>query len=264
MYLKVQDQLLRPVELEQQPLRIVSVVPSQTELLFGLGLSAERVVGITRFCTHPEAETKKIAKVGGTKQLDIEKIKNLRPDLILANKEENTREQIELLMQVAPVWVSNVSTLEEAFEMIEAIGQLTGTGPKAKSLVEAIRANFNELPKRKPLRTVYYIWKGPYMVVGGDTFIHHLLEAAGFKNVFAEKNRYPPIPMSDLIDASPEVILLSDEPYPFKQKHQEQFREICPQAQVLLVRGDMFSWYGSRLLETPNYINELWHLLAKP
>lgn len=264
MYLKVQDQLLRPVELEQQPLRIVSVVPSQTELLFGLGLSAERVVGITRFCTHPEAETKKIAKVGGTKQLDIEKIKNLRPDLILANKEENTREQIELLMQVAPVWVSNVSTLEEAFEMIEAIGQLTGTGPKAKSLVEAIRANFNELPKRKPLRTVYYIWKGPYMVVGGDTFIHHLLEAAGFKNVFAKKNRYPPIPMSDLIDASPEVILLSDEPYPFKQKHQEQFREICPQAQVLLVRGDMFSWYGSRLLETPNYINELWHLLAKP
>lgn len=264
MYLKVQDQLLRPVELEQQPQRIVSVVPSQTELLFGLGLSAERVVGITRFCTHPEAETKKIAKVGGTKQLDIEKIKNLRPDLILANKEENTREQIELLMQVAPVWVSNVSTLEEAFEMIEAIGQLTGTGPKAKSLVEAIRANFNELPKRKPLRTVYYIWKGPYMVVGGDTFIHHLLEAAGFKNVFAKKNRYPPIPMSDLIDASPEVILLSDEPYPFKQKHQEQFREICPQAQVLLVRGDMFSWYGSRLLETPNYINELWHLLAKP
>lgn len=262
MYLKIQDQLSRLVELEQQPQRIVSVVPSQTELLFGLGLTAEKVVGVTRFCTHPEAETKEISKIGGTKQLDIEKIKSLRPDLILANKEENTREQIELLMQVAPVWVSNVSTLEEAFEMIEAVGLLTGTQPNAQSLVEAIRSNFNELPKRKPLKAAYYIWKGPYMVAGGDTFIHHLLEAAGFKNVFAEKNRYPPILMSDLIEASPDVILLSDEPYPFKQKHQEQFKEMCPQAQVLLVRGDMFSWYGSRLLETPNYINELWHLLA--
>jgi ABC-type Fe3+-hydroxamate transport system substrate-binding protein len=262
MYLKIHDQLLRVIELQQPPKRIVSVVPSQTELLFGLGVSAELIVGVTKFCIHPEAETQKITKIGGTKQLDAEKIKSLKPDLILANKEENTKEQIELLVQVAPVWISDVVTLENALEMIAAVGQLTGTQQKAQSLVSTIGSSFDKLPKRKPLRVAYYIWKGPYMVAGGGTFIDNLLREVGFENVFAEKHRYPAVLMSDLAEASPEVILLSDEPYPFKPKHLEQFKAVCPQAQVVLVRGDMFSWYGSRLLETPNYINELWRILA--
>ncbi len=250
------DQLNREVLLPAMPKRIVSVVPSQTELLFALGLG-DKVVGITKFCIHPENRFKSTAKVGGTKQLDIEKIKALRPDLIIANKEENERSQVEELMAVCPVWISDINDLDSAVEMIERVGELTGTVGPATALGYAIKQQFEELSlPLLNLRVAYFIWRKPYMVAGKHTFIDAMLQKCGLVNVF-ELERYPEIDAAMLVEAKPDVVFLSSEPYPFKQKHIDELNEIVPNAVIKLVDGEMFSWYGSRLLLAAGYFREV-------
>jgi ABC-type Fe3+-hydroxamate transport system substrate-binding protein len=250
------DQLNREVILDEAPRRIVSVVPSQTELLFYLGLG-DRVVGITQFCCHPEAETKACVKVGGTKKLDIEKIKSLNPDLIIANKEENERSQIEELMKLHPVWISDIANLAEALEMINRVGELVGEKERSLSLSNAIGKQFNQIsipPSSK--KAAYFIWRKPYMAAGKNTFIDDMLQKCGLMNVF-KQDRYPEIDKSALIAANPEVILLSSEPYPFSEKHIAEFKALLPNAIVKLVDGELFSWYGSRLLHASAYFKSL-------
>ncbi len=244
---------------ECPPRRIVSLVPSQTELLWALGLERE-VVGITKFCVRPEAWFRQKTRVGGTKTVYLERIQALKPDLILANREENVREQVEALADRYPVWVSDVSDLPSALKMIIQVGNLTHRSREAQILVNRIEkafADFGPKPNWRARRAAYFIWRKPWMVAGGDTFIHAMLAAAGFENVFAEARRYPEVLLSDLPACAPEVLLLSSEPYPFDPKHFTEFREVCPQAQILLVDGEMFSWYGSRLLEAPAYFRQL-------
>jgi len=250
------DQLHREIVLPSTPKRIISIVPSQTELLFDLGLS-EEIVGITKFCIHPEEKVKNVEKVGGTKQLDIEKIKALRPDLIIANKEENERSQVEELMNICPVWISDISDLPGAVDMIERVGEMVGKCNNAKALVAAIKqqfANFSILSSGK--RVAYFIWRKPYMVAGKGTFIDSMLQKCGLVNAF-ELERYPEINKAALREVNPDVIFLSSEPYPFREKHIDELRAIVPHAEIKLVDGALFSWYGSRLLHAPEYFEQL-------
>ena len=251
------DQLGRTVEIKQTPKRIISLVPSQTELLFDLGLD-EEVIGITKFCVHPEQWFKTKTRVGGTKQLHLEKIKKLQPDLIIANKEENVQSQIEELAKEFPVWVSDVNNLDDAFNMIESIGWITSKHVKAKQITDSIKENFSQLQtSNHTLRTCYLIWKEPYMTVGGDTFINNMLFHAGFKNLFEGRTRYPEVTIEQLKAENCELLLLSSEPFPFKQKHVDELQSLLPDTKICLVNGEMFSWYGSRLLKAPAYFQQL-------
>jgi len=256
------DQLNREINLPSIPKRIISVVPSQTELLFYLGLN-EEVIGITKFCIHPADKFKSTTKIGGTKQLNIAKIKSLNPDLIIANKEENERGQLEELMQHFPVWISDIYDLTGALEMIERVGALVGRNTEAVTLTSNIRRNFEEIDI-SPLnqRVAYFIWRKPYMVAAKNTFIDSMLQECGLKNVFTLE-RYPEIGPSLLSEVKPDVILLSSEPYPFKERHIAELRAIVPSAAIKLVDGEMFSWYGNRLLEAPAYFRSVIEALVK-
>jgi ABC-type Fe3+-hydroxamate transport system substrate-binding protein len=265
------DQTGRTVLLQTIPQRIISLVPSQTELLFDLGLD-QQVAGITKFCVHPPEWSYSKTRVGGTKKLQLDIIHQLQPDLIIANKEENVKEQIEELAESYPAWVSDVNNLEDACEMIAQIGIITGTNKKAIEIADQIKKNFAELritnlslrgTDQKP-RTCYLIWNDPYMTVGADTFIHSMLEACGFKNIFDNRIRYPEITIEELQGANCQLLLLSSEPYPFREKHIDHLQPLLPGTKIVLVNGEMFSWYGSHLLHAPAYFKDLKNLIANP
>lgn len=253
----------RQISLERPPSRIISLVPSQTELLSSLGLDDE-VVGITRFCVHPPgwASSKRI--IGGTKVLRTDRIEELRPDLIIANIEENTREDVERLEHIAPVFVTNVPTLDDALDMIESIAHLVGRSMAGREISSVIERGFVALDRERRndtssagIRTAYLIWRAPFMTVGIDTFIHEIMQRGGFANVFAPSLRYPELSVADLVDSNPDVVFLSSEPFPFSEKHLSELRELLPTSQIVLVDGQLFSWYGSRLIHTPDYLRRL-------
>ncbi|MBC7848261.1 MAG: ABC transporter substrate-binding protein [Chitinophagaceae bacterium] len=254
------DQTGRSITISDCPKRIISVVPSQTELLFDLGLNDE-VIGITRFCVHPTEWFNSKQRVGGTKTLNMDMIRRLHPDLILANKEENTKEQIELLSLEVPVWVSDIENLPDALQMIKDTGQITCRISESNKLISNIETSFNSLNSSNNnvlLKSVcYLIWNDPFMTVGSDTFIHDMLKRLGYKNVFAHTTRYPIITYNDLQQQNPDLIFLSSEPYPFKEKHIAELQAVCPNAKVILVDGEYFSWYGSRLLAAIPYFTDL-------
>ncbi len=250
------DQLGRKVFLAKVPKRIISLVPSQTELLYDLGL-ADRVVGLTKFCIHPNSWFVSKHRVGGTKNLNFEVIKRLNPDLIIANKEENNQNEIERLMRDYPVWISDIGILDDALKMILSVGELTQSSEKASSIVKNVETEFSSLRPIINKSVAYIIWKNPIMSVNKTRFIHDMLQRVGFTNVFANNNvNYPIITAKDLQLKNPDVILLSSEPFPFKDKHIAYFKEICPKAQVELVDGEFFSWYGSRLISSVNYFKK--------
>jgi ABC-type Fe3+-hydroxamate transport system substrate-binding protein len=257
------DQMNKAVNVQQTPKRIISIVPSQTELLFDLGLG-ERVAGVTKFCVHPADKVKQIIKIGGTKQLNIEAIHKLKPDLIIANKEENEQNQVEELMKHYPVWISDIHNLPTALDMIAKVGEITDSEGKANRIVEDISQRFKSLqPAELKLRVMYLIWRKPYMAAGNDTFINSMLQLCGFENVI-NTQRYPKQTADEIIAAKPDVLLLSSEPYPFAQKHIDEFKQMLPGATIELVDGELFSWYGSRLLHSPGYFNKLINkLIAK-
>lgn len=247
-----------PLQLPGRPQRIISLVPSQTELLYDLGLDNE-VAGITKFCIHPEEWFRTKQRIGGTKNINIAAITALQPDLILANREENVKEQVDELAVHFPVYVSDVADYEQALEMISAVGALTHAKAHAQELIGKIDAAFRNLSQHNypKLRTAYLIWKDPYMTIGGDTFIHDMMEKAGLLNIYADQQRYPQITAEMLAAEKPELILLSSEPYPFKQKHIEELQAHLPEAKILLADGEMFSWYGSLMLKAPAYLQKL-------
>ncbi|MCC2547822.1 helical backbone metal receptor [Hymenobacter sp. BT175] len=257
--LTVTDQMNRRVAVPFPPRRIVSLVPSQTELLYDLGLG-EQVVGVTKFCIHPAEARKSAAVVGGTKNFNFDTIDALRPDLIIGNKEENYQAGIEQLAGKYPVWMSDIATLAESVDMIRRVGLVTGRKDAADTLAAAISSSFSVLEAGPALGTAaYFIWRKPYMVAATGTFIDDLLTRAGFTNAFAGLSRYPEVTAEQLALVQPRHILLSSEPYPFAEKHLAEFREICPQATVHIVDGELFSWYGSRLRHSAAYLAQLRH-----
>lgn len=255
------DQIRFEHSFKTTPKRIISLVPSQTELLYDLGLEDE-IVGITKFCVHPKhlKATKQI--VGGTKQVKFEKIKALQPDIIIANKEENTKEIVEELSKICPVWVTNIVTIEDNLQMITDFGKLFNKRTEAQKWKDKISFayhDFQQCIQDKPFRKVaYFIWANPYMVAGKDTFINEMLTLNRFQNIYEEKGRYPEIELETIQkEGDPEVVFLSSEPFPFKDEHAFEIGRNTHHAKTIFVDGEMFSWYGSRLLKAFDYFKQL-------
>lgn len=229
--------------------RVVSLVPSLTELLAALGLDDE-VVGLTRFCVRPDGWTARKTVVGGTKTVNVARVRGLAPDLVVANREENERADVEAIVAFAPVLVTHIATRADALAAIREIGRAVGRTARADALADEIEAAFGALPAFAPLRAAYLIWRDPWMTVGADTFIHDVMAAAGLVNVFAERTRYPAVSAGDVRASAPDVVLLSSEPYPFAERHVAE-AEAAFGAPAVLADGEAFSWYGARMREAP-------------
>lgn len=242
------------------PIRIISLVPSQTELLFDLGLE-KSIIGVTKFCVHPYY-AKSVAKViGGTKKVHFEKIRLLQPDIIIANKEENTLEIVQELQKICTVWVTDIRTIDDNFQMITDFGKIFNKRTEAQNWNDKIRNGyqyFKDFITGAEFRKVaYFIWREPFMVAGIGTFINELLELNRFKNIYTQQ-RYPEISIQNLrADGDPELIFLSSEPYPFKEEHAFEIGRHTHHAKIIFVDGEMFSWYGTRLLKAFAYFKLL-------
>jgi ABC-type Fe3+-hydroxamate transport system substrate-binding protein len=251
------DQTGFEVKLAATPQRIISLVPSQSEYLWDLDLRKE-LVGITKFCIHPDEMFRTLDRVGGTKQLNLEKTRELKPDLIIGNKEENTKEQIEELRKEFPVWLSDINTLDDAVRMLEQVGAMVGRSKQAEEIIRSVKNSLNACVNLfKGQSAIYFIWQEPYMLVGSNTFIHSVMEHVGFQNLVADRTRYPELRLEELQSLKPAYCLLSTEPFPFSQKHVTEMQALLPDSTVVLVDGEMFSWYGSRLQRVNDYMQAL-------
>ncbi len=263
----LQDQIGIFHTFENTPKRIVSLVPSQTELLYDLGLE-ESIVGITKFCVHPFhfKSTKKI--IGGTKKVHFEKIRLLQPDIIIANKEENTQEIVEELSKICPVWVTDIVTLEDNLKMIADFGILFNKRTEAQKWIDKIsfvHKDFVDFAKDKEVQKVaYFIWANPYMVAGNNTFINEMLKLNNFRNIYENREeRYPEIIIQKMrIQGDPDLVLLSSEPFPFTDEHAFEIGRFTHYAKTVFVDGEMFSWYGSRLIKAYEYFKKLHESIA--
>jgi ABC-type Fe3+-hydroxamate transport system substrate-binding protein len=250
------DQLGNQVSLKYPPERIVSLVPSQTELLADLGLE-KQVVGITKFCVHPSGWLRTKTIIGGTKNFQFDIIDDLKPDLIIGNKEENYLEGITRLKEKYSVWLSDIVSLTDAYSMISSLGKLTNTESKARQIIDQITRRLQTLEKKSANSVLYLIWRNPWMAAGPDTFINSMLTMLNLKNVLENVTRYPQLSMEQISDLRPDYIFLSTEPFPFREKHIDELKKICPTSRIILVDGEMFSWYGSRLIKAADYFNHL-------
>lgn len=256
------DQLGTQHTFETTPKRIVSLVPSQTELLYDLGLE-ESIVGITKFCVHPFhfKSTKKI--IGGTKKVHFEKIRLLQPNIIIANKEENTKEIVEELSKICPVWVTDIITFEDNLKMIEDFGVLFNKRTEAQKWMDKINFAHQDflyfIKDKSVLKVAYFIWANPYMVAGNKTFINEMLKLNNFQNIYENNTaRYPEIVIQKMkIQGNPNLVLLSSEPFPFTDEHAFEIGGYTHNATTVFVDGEMFSWYGSRLVKAFDYFKKL-------
>ncbi|MEB3102546.1 helical backbone metal receptor [Ferviditalea candida] len=253
----VQDHLQRPVSFMYPPRKIISLCPSITETLYALGLGGQ-IAGRTRYCIHPADQVKQAAIVGGTKQVKEELISRLQPDLIIAEKEENSKDMVEHLAEHFPVYACNVENFDDALKMIHDLGVICNREEAADKMASAVIEQFGHLQPSRAGRAAYVIWRNPYMVAGGRTFIDSILKKSGFNNVFRDLlERYPVVTIEDFLREKPDFILLSSEPYPFKDQHKEEFLQQVPGAKPVLVDGESFSWYGVHMIKTPAYLNAL-------
>lgn len=250
------DQINNVIEIKSVPKRIISLVPSQSELLWDLGLRDE-LVGITKFCIYPDEMFKSVERIGGTKTLNLQKIRELNPDLIIGNKEENDEKQIIELQKEFPVWMSDIYNLQDALFMIHAIGEIVNRVEEAKVIRATIEISFLNLNKINQ-SVLYLIWNNPFMAAGKATFIGDMINKMGLKNVLIDsEGRYPQLTIEAIKQLNPELVYLSSEPFPFGLKHIEELKTILPESKIQLVDGEMFSWYGSRLLKSVKYFNQL-------
>lgn len=250
------DQLGYITSLSSPPQRIISLVPSQTELLADLDLD-EKVVGITKFCVNPPDWRTRKTIVGGTKNFWFEVVEGLKPDLIIGNKEENYKEGIERLREKYPVWMSDITTLQDALSMIESVGLITERQTLASQCSRQIVEKFNNIKKRGGQSVLYLVWRRPWMAAGKNTFIDAMLTTIGLNNVIESTDRYPVLTTREIKDLAPQYIFLSSEPFPFSKRHDDELHQISPTSRNFLVDGEMFSWYGSRLLKAADYFNTL-------
>lgn len=242
-----------------RPARIISLVPSITELLFALGLD-ERIVGVTAYCTEPPDKVRRVAKVGREKDPDPARILALSPDLVVANIEENRRDVVEALRAAGvAVWVAYPRTVDAGIALVTELGALTDTEAAADALAAPLRAAWRRAEarggERPPARVFCPIWRDPYMTINRDTYVHDVLRLAGGANVFAaEEVRYPSVTLDAIRRAAPEVILLPDEPFRFRAAHATDFAALTDvpavrTGRIHLVDGKLLSWYGPRIAE---------------
>lgn len=243
------------------PERIVSLVPSWTEALFELGLGS-RVVGVTEYCVHPARDLAHVPSVGGTKNPDLDRIAGLRPDLIIANREENKRQDVERLRaRGIEVWVTDARTVAAGARELRELARLGATDAAVRAVVDPVVRAVESATESRSSRTdrtrVFCpIWKNPWMAVGGDTYANDLLALCGGDNVFADfedrsGRRYPIVGEADIEAAAPEVILLPDEPYTFGPRDVDELRALAVpaarSARIHMIDGTWVSWYGPRI-----------------
>ncbi|MCK1997358.1 helical backbone metal receptor [Psychrobacillus psychrodurans] len=256
MTYELTDHLGRKVVLPESPKRIISICPAITETLFSLGLEKE-IVGRTKYCIFPKGIVDQVQIVGGTKEINFEKVKEIQADLIFAEKEENTEEIVLELEKIAPVFVLEVKSIQNAYRFITTLGEVTATTMTAKLLLTACQKSFQSIKSRENGKAAYVIWRKPYMVVGGTTYINDVLQVMGFENPFTnEESRYPTVTNEQLTNANLDKLFLASEPFPFQQKHLAEFQAFLPNTEIILVDGEMF-WYGSRMLVAGEYLAEL-------
>ena len=258
---EIKDQINRVFTLTKTPTRIISLVPSQTELLVDLGLE-DNIVGITKFCIHPIHLRKTKTIVGGTKNIKIDKIKELQPDIILCNKEENTKEIVEDCEKIAPTHVSDIYTIDDAKELISLYGIMFSRRTEATNIIQKLDFKLNNfkhfIKNTEEKKVAYFIWRKPWMVAANNTFINYLLELNKFNNIYNNKERYPEVEIKKIrLEGDPDFIFLSSEPYPFKDEHAFELGRFTHHAKTVFVDGEMFSWYGSRLLKAFDYFKQL-------
>lgn len=251
------DGIRKQIVVNDAPKKIISLVPSQTEFMFDLGLDNE-IIGITNYCIHPQNKVVQKIKIGGTKRVDIAKIRALQPDIIFANKEENEKQDIELLSKEFLVYTSDVVTIEDAYQMMLDIGALCNKEDAAHAWVKRIQMSLQTEKQKQWGKALYLIWRKPWMSVGKDTFIHHIMQYMGFENCMQHTTRYPILSNDEIIAMQPDVILLSSEPYAFRERHIEEMQALCPNARIMLVDGEIFSWYGSRMQYISAYRDQLY------
>lgn len=247
-------------------MRIISLVPSISEYLWTLGLE-EEVVGITKFCVHPNSWWKNKTRVGGTKNLNFQTIEALQPTLIIANKEENSKEDIIHLNTKFEVLLTDINSLDDAFHFLLKIGESVGKREKSIEFVDQLKRMFFNLEHIGGKTCfLYFIWKDPFYVVGPNTYIDSLLGYFGWSN-YCKIDRYPALNAVLALDAhyknKVDVIFLSSEPYPFEQKHIAQLQEIFPNSKIIIVDGEICSWYGSRMILAPSYMKKLQKAISK-
>ena len=260
--LVIKDQIGVEHNFPTSPKRIISLVPSQTKTLFDLGLE-DQLVGITKFCIHPYQLQATKTKVGGTKKVNLEKIKALSPDIIVANKEENTLEMVEELRAICPVWVTDVNNLDDNYQMIEDFGLIFNKRIEARKWIDKIKhaqLDFMRfISDKEEQKCAYFIWREPFMVAGGNTYINELLTLNRFINIYADKaERYPEIEIKKIrIEGDPELVFLSSEPYPFKEEHAFEIGRFTHHGKTIFVDGEMFSWSGTHLFYAFDYFKQI-------
>jgi ABC-type Fe3+-hydroxamate transport system substrate-binding protein len=237
----VTDGVGRAVRLDAPPRRIVSLVPSTTETLFDLGLG-ERVVGRTRYCVHPADGVEALPTVGGTKNVDLDALQALEPDLVLGNQEENLPEIWPGLEAAAPLYVAYPRSVDDAREDLLRMAHLVGADGRGAALAARIDAGRAAL-RPEPFRFACLIWKTPWMAAGDDTYLSALLGEWGGVNVV--EGRYPEVTLEQLQARAPDVVLLPSEPFPFAERHLPDLGELAPRARLL--DGQLLTWHGSRL-----------------
>lgn len=249
----VTDHLGRSVQVPKKPTRIISICPAITSTIFEFG-AGETVVGRTEYCIFPKDKVEQVSIVGGTKQVDFERIRELNPDLIVAEKEENTKVIVNTLAKEFPVFVFEVQSIEQNERFIRDVGELVDKQEEAADMLEKVQTPFAKLPKLAGKKAAYMIWQEPYMVVGHHTFINSVLAAMELKNPFIDqKSRYPIIQFDQLKAANLDYLLLASEPFHFTEEHRDAFQAQLPNTKVLNVDGEMF-WYGSQSVPGSHYM----------
>ncbi len=245
-----------PLDLAGPPQRIISLVPSLTETLVDLGVE-DRIVGLTKFCIHPDHLRRERTRVGGTKGVRVDVILDLQPDLVIANIEENDAQDI-MALEIAgvPCWVCNVRTVERAFRLLADLGELVGAAERGREMEAEARRIWESGRETAPsldLRIAYAVWRNPWMWAGSDAYIQSVLRWWGW-SPWPEDTRYPELDLDAVRQAGVDEVFLPSEPFPFKAAHKAE----CEGLDARLVDGEMFSWYGSRMLHVPRYIASEW------
>jgi ABC-type Fe3+-hydroxamate transport system substrate-binding protein len=255
----ITDDLGFRLELKSPPRRIISLVPSWTETLFAMGLGNE-VVGVTKFCVEPAAAVASVEKIGGTKNPDLRAIARLEPDFVIANAEENRREDVEKIReQGAAVFTTYPKTIPGAVESILKLGTALGKESEANAMAREIVRNVSGIEasvgvwSKLPFRVFCPIWKNPWMGFNADTYAHDVLRMLGFNNIFASAGeRYPTTTLAEAIERKPDIVLLPDEPYEFKDRDIEELKKVLPPGlarRVMIVSGRDLHWYGVHMVK---------------
>ena len=267
MMIELLDDLSRMIRLDAPAQRIVCLVPSITETLFALG-AGDRIIGITDYCIHPEAEVRSKPKIGGTKNFFVNKILALEPDLVVANAEENRRHQVDKLEEAGlNVFVTFPKTVGGCLNMIANMAALTGTERAAQPILASIeKARTDALSSTtdpRP-RVLCPIWKDPYMTINRDTFVDDVIRTSGGQNIFDdEADRYPQFTLEEAARRRPDVVILPTEPYHFTEADKAAFAAMGDEVPAVrnrrfhIVEGELLSWYGPRLARALTEISAL-------